>query len=161
MLWYQVVAIAGFFTGVLNGFTAPPPISHTAEMLLTQSPRATTRFFALTRIRNTACTAVLKPTLLSGRVREEALRSLVGWDVLVGRDAIQKHFVFDDFVEAFGFMTKVAIVCEKMDHHPEWHNIYNRVDVILVTHDCNGLSRLDIDLARKMDKLYRSDDKVA
>ena len=161
MLWYQVVAIAGFFTGVLNGFTDPPPIASTAEMLLTQSPRVTTRFYALARLRNTACTAVLKPTLLSGKIREDAIRSLIGWDVLVCRDAIQKNFIFDDFVEAFGFMTKVAIICEKMDHHPEWQNIYNKVDVTLTTHDCKGLSQLDIDLARKMDQLYRSDEKVA
>ena len=123
-------------------------------MFFNQSPRMTTRFYASSRIRNTARTATLKPTLLSGSVKEDALKSLSGWTVVNGRDAIQKSFIFPDFVEAFGFMTKVAITSEKMDHHPEWYNVYNKVDVTLSTHDCSGLSQLDIDLARKMDQLY-------
>jgi 4a-hydroxytetrahydrobiopterin dehydratase len=130
-------------------------LSHLVTFL-NQSPRMTSRFYSSSRIRNTALTAVRKPTLLSGSVREDALRSLTGWNVVAGRDAIQKSFLFPDFVEAFGFMTKVAITSEKMDHHPEWFNVYNKVDVTLSTHDCSGLSQLDIDLARKMDQLYSS-----
>ena len=76
-----------------------------------------------------------------------------GWEMAEGRDAIQKRFVFDDFVEAFGFMTRVAIWAEKWDHHPEWSNVYKTVDVTLTTHDVGGLSPLDAKLARKMDAL--------
>lgn len=93
------------------------------------------------------------PVLLEGVEREEALKSLSGWKVMENRDAIQKSYQFDDFIQAFGFMTKVAIVSEKMGHHPEWFNVYNKVDVVLSTHDCSGLSLLDIDLAKKMDQL--------
>lgn len=93
------------------------------------------------------------PVLLAGTEKEDALKSLTGWKLMENRDAIQKSYVFDDFVQAFGFMSKVAIVSEKMGHHPEWFNVYNKVDVVLSTHDCSGLSMLDIDLAKKMDLL--------
>ena len=76
-----------------------------------------------------------------------------GWTYCDDRDAIRKSFVFENFVEAFGWMTKAAIWAEKWNHHPEWSNVYNRVDVLLTTHDVNGLSALDAKLARKMDKL--------
>ena len=76
-----------------------------------------------------------------------------GWVLVEGRDAIAKTFSFASFVDAFGWMTKVAIWAEKWNHHPEWSNVYNRVDVLLTTHDVNGLSALDAKLARKMDKL--------
>lgn len=76
-----------------------------------------------------------------------------GWALVEGRDAIAKTFSFASFVDAFGWMTKVAIWAEKWNHHPEWSNVYNRVDVLLTTHDVNGLSALDAKLARKMDKL--------
>ncbi|MQQ10367.1 4a-hydroxytetrahydrobiopterin dehydratase [Epibacterium sp. SM1979] len=76
-----------------------------------------------------------------------------GWALVEGRDAIAKTFSFTSFVDAFGWMTKVAIWAEKWNHHPEWSNVYNRVDVLLTTHDVNGLSALDAKLARKMDKL--------
>ena len=95
----------------------------------------------------------VKPVLLEGTPRSEALGSLNGWQLVSGRDAIQKSFVFENFVDAFGFMTKVAIVSEKMNHHPEWFNVYNKVDVVLSTHDCCGLSQLDIKLASEMDRL--------
>lgn len=94
-----------------------------------------------------------KPVLLEGISRSDALKSLTGWQVVSGRDAIQKSFAFDNFVDAFGFMTKVAIISEKMNHHPEWFNVYNKVDVVLSTHDCSGLSQLDIKLASEMDRL--------
>ena len=69
-----------------------------------------------------------------------------------GRDAIIKKFRFKNFAEAFGWMTRIAIIAEKMDHHPEWFNVYNRVEVTLTTHDANGLSALDVKLAGIMDR---------
>ncbi|PZQ97876.1 MAG: 4a-hydroxytetrahydrobiopterin dehydratase [Cereibacter sphaeroides] len=76
-----------------------------------------------------------------------------GWGAVPDRDAIRKIWKFRNFVEAWGFMTRAAMVAEKLNHHPEWKNVYNTVDVTLSTHDCHGLSRLDLDLARRMDKL--------
>ncbi len=76
-----------------------------------------------------------------------------GWAMVDGRDAIHKTFQFDTFVDAFGWMTRAAIWAEKWDHHPEWFNVYNRVEVTLATHDVGGLSALDAKLARKMDAL--------
>ena len=74
-----------------------------------------------------------------------------GWQLLEERDAISKTFKFRDFTEAFGWMAQVALVAEKHDHHPEWFNVYNRVDVTLTTHDAGGLSELDVALAHLMD----------
>ena len=76
-----------------------------------------------------------------------------GWVLQDGRDAIRKEFKFKNFVDAFGFMTRAAIWAEKWNHHPEWSNVYNRVDVVLITHDVDGLSELDVKLAKKMDAL--------
>lgn len=76
-----------------------------------------------------------------------------GWAMVEGRDAIHKTFVFADFVDAFGWMARVAIWAEKWDHHPEWFNVYKTVEVTLSTHDVGGLSALDAKLARKMDGL--------
>ena len=76
-----------------------------------------------------------------------------GWEMVDGRDAIKKTFVFDNFVDAFGWMTRVAIWAEKWNHHPEWDNVYKTVNVTLTTHDVDGLSTLDAKLARKMDSL--------
>jgi len=76
-----------------------------------------------------------------------------GWEMVDGRDAIIKTFKFDDFVEAFGWMVKASLWAEKLNHHPEWTNVYNRVEVTLITHDCDGLSALDVKLAQKMDAL--------
>ena len=76
-----------------------------------------------------------------------------GWVEVEGRDAIAKTFVFDDFVSAFGWMTRVAIWAEKWNHHPEWRNVYKTVEVVLTTHDVGGLSSQDAKLARKMDSL--------
>lgn len=80
-----------------------------------------------------------------------AVDQLTGWTERAGRDAIAKTFTFADFNEAFGFMTRVAMMAEKMDHHPEWSNVYNRVEVTLTTHDAGGVTQKDIDLARFMD----------
>ncbi|MBR0968097.1 4a-hydroxytetrahydrobiopterin dehydratase [Bradyrhizobium diazoefficiens] len=88
---------------------------------------------------------------LTGDARRQALGDLPGWAEVQGRDAIGKTFVFKDFNEAFGFMTRAALVAEKMDHHPEWRNIYKTVDVVLSTHDAGGVTRLDIALAHAMD----------
>jgi len=85
--------------------------------------------------------------------RKAALSKLKGWTDVPGRDAITKKFVFKDFNEAFGFMTRVALVAEKMDHHPEWFNVYRTVDVTLATHDAGGVTNLDVQLAEAMDRL--------
>lgn len=92
---------------------------------------------------------------LTGAKRKAALKSLKGWKLQDGRDAIEKSFVFDNFVTAFGFMSSAALVAQQMDHHPEWFNVYNRVDVVLSTHDANGLTQLDIDLAQVLDGLAK------
>ena len=78
---------------------------------------------------------------------------LKGWSETSGRDAITRKFVFADFNEAFGFMTRAALVAEKLDHHPEWFNVYKTVDVTLSTHDAGGLTDRDIKLAEAMDKI--------
>ena len=88
---------------------------------------------------------------LTGAARHAALAELDGWQEVEGRDAIQKSFRFADFNEAFGFMTRAALVAEKMDHHPEWFNVYNRVEITLTTHDAGGVSEKDIALARFLD----------
>ncbi|MHB1205166.1 MAG: 4a-hydroxytetrahydrobiopterin dehydratase [Rhodospirillaceae bacterium] len=82
--------------------------------------------------------------------RAKALAQLEGWKDVAGRDAIQRTFMFADFNAAFGFMGRVALLAEKMDHHPEWFNVYNRVEVTLATHDCNGVSERDVAMARFM-----------
>jgi len=76
-----------------------------------------------------------------------------GWTAEDGRDAIRKTYQFRNFVEAFGFMAKVALVAEKMNHHPEWSNVYRKVDVVLTTHDAGGLTDLDVTLAQRMEEL--------
>ena len=80
-----------------------------------------------------------------------ALDQLQGWAAADGREAIIKSFKFNDFSEAFGFMTRAALAAEKLDHHPEWFNVYNRVDVTLATHDADGVTELDVRLAKAMD----------
>jgi len=90
---------------------------------------------------------------LTGDARSGALARLKGWNEVGGRDAITKKFVFADFNAAFGFMTRAALVAEKLDHHPEWFNVYKTVDVTLSTHDAGGLTELDVKLAEMMDKL--------
>jgi 4a-hydroxytetrahydrobiopterin dehydratase len=92
---------------------------------------------------------------LSDTGRKTMLQPLLdnGWRIEEARDAISKQFVFDDFVTAFGFMTRAALWAEKWDHHPEWSNVYKTVNVTLTTHDVGGLSSLDVKLARKMDQI--------
>lgn len=88
---------------------------------------------------------------LTGAARTKALKGLDGWAPSEAGDAIFKSFKFDDFIEAFGFMSQIAIIAQAMDHHPEWFNVYNKVDVKLTTHDAGGLTKKDIDLAKEMD----------
>jgi len=92
-------------------------------------------------------------TRLTDGLRDEALASLPEWTHEAGRDAIVRRFTFKDFGEAFGFMTRVALLAEKADHHPEWSNVWNRVDVLLTTHDAGGLSTRDIQMAQAIDAL--------
>ncbi|RDE04520.1 4a-hydroxytetrahydrobiopterin dehydratase [Sphingomonas aracearum] len=90
---------------------------------------------------------------LNEEERAEALDALDEWDFDEARDAITRTFTFADFSAAFGFMTRVALLAEKMDHHPEWSNVWNRVDVLLTTHEAGGLSHRDVDMAGAMDAL--------
>lgn len=91
--------------------------------------------------------------LLTGPARADALARLPAWAETPGRDAIRRKYAFANFVEAFGFMTQAALVAERMDHHPEWSNVYRTVDVTLTTHDAGGLTDKDITLALAMDAL--------
>jgi 4a-hydroxytetrahydrobiopterin dehydratase len=85
--------------------------------------------------------------------RKAGLQELKDWRATAGRDAIQRAFKFKNFSEAWGFMNRVALLAETQDHHPEWSNVYNRVEILLATHDCDGLSERDLKLARSIDKL--------
>ena len=90
-------------------------------------------------------------TKMDGAAVEAALAGLKGWDYDPQRPAIRKTFVFKGFSSAWGFMSRCALLAEKMGHHPEWFNVYNRVEVTLTTHDVDGISQLDITMAGKMD----------
>jgi 4a-hydroxytetrahydrobiopterin dehydratase len=87
---------------------------------------------------------------LQGDARRAALAEIAGWSEDDARDAITRSFRFRDFSEAFAFMTRVALASEQADHHPEWSNVWNRVDVLLTTHSAGGLTRKDVDLAKRM-----------
>ena len=88
---------------------------------------------------------------LEAGARAEALKKLSQWKAVDGRDAISRSFKFKDFNEAFGFMARAALLADKMDHHPEWFNVYNKVDVTLSTHDAGGVTQKDINMAAAMD----------
>lgn len=90
---------------------------------------------------------------LSDEARNEALEALSDWDYDADRDAITLRLEFDDFNEAFGFMTRVALLADKMDHHPEWSNVYNKVEILLTTHDARGLSERDVKMAKAIDAM--------
>jgi 4a-hydroxytetrahydrobiopterin dehydratase len=90
---------------------------------------------------------------LQGAARIKAVQELKGWADVPGRDAIQKTFQFKNFRKAWGFMSQAALVAEKLDHHPEWANVYGRVEVTLTTHSAQGVTALDIKLAQKMDEI--------
>ena len=87
--------------------------------------------------------------------RRESLAAIPDWAYDEARDAITRSFTFDDFNQAFGFITRVALIAEKADHHPEWSNVWNRVDILLTTHDADGLSQRDIAMAHAIDALLR------
>jgi 4a-hydroxytetrahydrobiopterin dehydratase len=93
---------------------------------------------------------------LTGDARKTALAKLEGWIEVDGRDAISRKFTFKDFNEAFGFMARAALIAEKLDHHPEWFNVYNKVEVTLATHDAGGVTERDVKLAQEMDRLARA-----
>ena len=88
---------------------------------------------------------------LEGAERAKAIAGLDGWTEVEGRDAIRKDFAFTDFNAAFGFMSRVALMAERMDHHPEWFNVYNKVEITLASHDVGGVSARDIKLAAFID----------
>jgi len=90
---------------------------------------------------------------LSAEARKSALKGLPGWAEVPGREAIARTFTFKDFNEAFGFMSRAALVAEKRDHHPEWRNVYKTVDVVLATHDAGGVTTLDVELAKAMNAI--------
>jgi 4a-hydroxytetrahydrobiopterin dehydratase len=92
------------------------------------------------------------PEKLTGEPRKAALAKLAGWSEVEGRDAIARKFVFRNFSEAFGFMSRAALMAEKLDHHPEWFNVYKTVEVTLSTHDAGGVTELDIKLAEAMNR---------
>ena len=92
-------------------------------------------------------------TRLTGAARTNALQALPHWKEVPGRDAIQRKLKFSDFTDAWGFMTRVALAAEKADHHPEWSNVYNNVEIVLSTHDAGGLSEKDVALAKFIDSL--------
>ncbi|MEN8721430.1 MAG: 4a-hydroxytetrahydrobiopterin dehydratase [Alphaproteobacteria bacterium] len=93
------------------------------------------------------------PQKLDPATRAATIAGLDGWTEVEGKDAIFKKFQFADFNEAFGFMARIALIAEQMDHHPEWFNVYNRVEVTLTTHDADGVSELDVKMATKMNAL--------
>ena len=93
---------------------------------------------------------------LTPAARAAALKNLRKWKPVAGRDAIARGFLFKDFNQAFAFMTRAALLAEKLDHHPEWFNVYNKVDVTLSTHDAGGVTQKDIDMAAAMD-VYAKD----
>lgn len=99
---------------------------------------------------------MLRPEKLDSAVIQLELAKLEGWSMIEGREAIQKTFTFKNFIQAFGFMSQSALVAEKIDHHPEWFNVYKTVDVTLATHDVDGLTELDFKLAKAMDKFAQS-----
>jgi 4a-hydroxytetrahydrobiopterin dehydratase len=90
---------------------------------------------------------------LSADARKAALAKLPHWSIVKDREAITRKFVFEDFNAAFGFMTRAALTAEKLDHHPEWFNVYKTVEVTLATHDAGGVTELDVTLAQAMDRI--------
>jgi 4a-hydroxytetrahydrobiopterin dehydratase len=93
---------------------------------------------------------------LNTEERRQALNALSGWSETQGRDALQKSFTFSDFNEAFAFMTRIALRAEKMDHHPEWFNVFNRVEITLSTHEAGGITARDVKLAHFIDQAART-----
>jgi 4a-hydroxytetrahydrobiopterin dehydratase len=95
-------------------------------------------------------------TLLTSLERQHLHQAMPSWEFVEGVDAIHKNFVFKDFKKAFAFMTEIAEVAEEINHHPEWFNVWNRVEIRLSTHDRGGLTQLDVDLAKRIDEIYQN-----
>ncbi|KAG0043839.1 putative pterin-4-alpha-carbinolamine dehydratase [Gryganskiella cystojenkinii] len=117
------------------------------------------RLFYSSDSSSTKKTSILKPPRkmaqqLTDAERTQALKDLQHWSLVEGRDAIKRTLLFKDFNEAFGFMSRVALYADKADHHPEWFNVYNRVEITLATHECQGLSVRDVKLATFINKIY-------
>jgi 4a-hydroxytetrahydrobiopterin dehydratase len=93
-------------------------------------------------------------TLLNSLERQTVHQEMPSWEFVDGIDAIHKNFIFKNFKEAFAFMTRVGDVAEEMNHHPEWFNVWNRVEIRLSTHDRGGLTQLDVNLAKRIDEIY-------
>ncbi|KAL2911329.1 Pterin-4-alpha-carbinolamine dehydratase 2 [Polyrhizophydium stewartii] len=131
-------------------------LSAATKIALARTPRAA----AAPVLRAHAGAAMRLVSTLTAQQRESLLEPLLSadaaWRLVDGRDAITKDFQFADFAAAFGFMTRVAILADKMDHHPEWFNVYNRVQITLSTHDCSGLSTRDVTLAKAIDEAASS-----
>ncbi|HKN10340.1 MAG TPA: 4a-hydroxytetrahydrobiopterin dehydratase [Pseudomonadota bacterium] len=121
---------------------APPPRANWRRCARAHEPTTT----AITRF-------AIMAEKLTGAARAAALAKLAGWSEVDGRDAISRKFTFKDFNEAFGFMARTALIAEKLDHHPEWFNVYNRVEVTLATHDAGGVTERDVKLAQEMNRL--------
>src|SRR5262249_6510468 len=118
-----------------------------------EGPQRTPRRCLDCRSEHSPQEATMAATKLDATARKAALAKLTGWSEVAGRDAITKKLVFKGFNEAFGFMARAALVAEKLDHHPEWFNVYKTVEVTLSTHDAGGLTALDVKLAEAMDAL--------
>jgi 4a-hydroxytetrahydrobiopterin dehydratase len=93
-----------------------------------------------------------KVELLNAEARQQLLAEHPNWGLVEGRDAIRRNLKFKSFSEAWAFMSRVALYAEKINHHPEWSNVYNQLDIVLTTHSCNGLSELDAKMARFIDR---------
>lgn len=145
-------AAKGSGNGRRKAVSAKTTVARTATAAATPKRRvAGTPATPARRTTRTTRGAAEKPTLLKGAWRRRALDKLEGWEELEDRDAITKSYRFKDFAEAFAFMTAVALVAERMDHHPEWQNVYNRVAVTLTTHSAGGVTRNDTALAAAID----------
>nr|CAH7721254.1 unnamed protein product [Callosobruchus chinensis] len=130
-------------------------LENPANFHFLKSSTPSSRSFTLTTNRCVA-TAKTKSKMHAKLTEEERSTTLApllkqGWNIVDGRDAIHKEFLFKDFNQAFGFMSRVALLAEKMDHHPEWFNVYNKVQVTLSSHDVNGLSGRDMKMANFME----------
>ncbi|CAI2165153.1 6560_t:CDS:2 [Funneliformis geosporum] len=102
---------------------------------------------------------ILKLTEEERKLLLSPLLTKSSWEMVENRDAVKKTFTFKNFNEAFGFMTRIALRADKVDHHPEWFNVYNRVEITLATHECQGLSQRDLDLAKFIDNVYNTSTK--
>ncbi|RIA95234.1 transcriptional coactivator/pterin dehydratase [Glomus cerebriforme] len=125
----------------LSGFTKSAPLFYI--LYYSRLYSTTIRKMGIQKLNEEERNTLLSPLLTNS-----------SWELVQNRDAIKKNFTFKDFNEAFGFMSRIALRADKVDHHPEWFNVYNRVEITLATHDCQGLSQRDVDLAKFIDNVY-------